>query len=88
MKKLPARFFVTCLVIAAGGFPVITPLQAQPNVDNMFISEDTDSFDPGLRVGERFPEILALYKGSEVTEIDQFIRDKGVIFLANRSVDW
>lgn len=55
---------------------------------NMFVPEDTDSFDPGLPIHARFPAIRALYHGQEITEVDQFIRDKGAIFFANRSVDW
>ncbi len=54
----------------------------------MFVSDDTDSFDPGLPIRARFPAIRALYHGREITEVDQFIRDKGAIFIANRSVDW
>jgi hypothetical protein len=55
---------------------------------NMFISSDTDDFDAGLPVGAQFPAIRALYQGSEIADIDQFIRDKGAVFLAMRSVDW
>ena len=55
---------------------------------NMFVPDDADSFDPGLPVGARFPGIRALYRGQEITEVDQFFRDKGAIFIANRSVDW
>ena len=55
---------------------------------NMFVSSDTDSFDPGLPIGAQFPAIRALYQGQEITGIDQFIRDKGAVLLANRSVDW
>jgi hypothetical protein len=29
-----------------------------------------------------------MYEGEEIMNIDQFILDKGAIFLANRSVDW
>lgn len=59
-----------------------------PNPEDVLISEDTDSFDPGLPVGAKFPPIRAFYQGQEVTDIDQFIRDKGAVFLVNRSVDW
>ncbi len=55
---------------------------------NMFVSSDTDSFDPGLPIGAQFPAIRVLYQGQEITGIDQFIRDKGAVFIANRSVDW
>ena len=59
-----------------------------PNLDDMFISEDTDAFDPGLPIGEQFPPIRALYRGEEVSSIDRFMGEKGAIFIANRSADW
>ena len=55
---------------------------------DMFITEITDDFNPGLQVGDQFPAIRAMYEGEEITEIDRFIRDKGAIFIAARSVDW
>jgi hypothetical protein len=55
---------------------------------NMFVSEVSDTFNPGLQIGERFPAIRAFYQGEEITTIDRFIRDKGAIFIAARSVDW
>ena len=55
---------------------------------NMFIAADTDSFDPGLAVGETFPAIRAIYAGQQLTSIQQFASDKGMVFIANRSVDW
>ena len=61
---------------------------AQPNPADVLIDEDTDDFDPGLPIGARFPEIRALYQGREINDIDAFIRDKGAVFIANRSVDW
>ncbi|MFL2546635.1 MAG: hypothetical protein ACJ0SL_04640 [Candidatus Rariloculaceae bacterium] len=47
----------------------IQPLQAQPNLDNMFLDEDTDSFDPGLRIGADFPAIRAISDGQEINNI-------------------
>ena len=88
MKNFPAWFFLVFFLIVASHFPSIKSLQAQPNTDNMFILEDTDLFDPGLRVGEDFPRIRALYQGREVTQIDQFVGTEGAIFFANRSADW
>jgi len=88
VKNFPAWFFLVFFLIVASHFPSIKSLQAQPNTDNMFIPEDTDSFDPGLRVGDDFPRIRTLYQGREVTQIDQFVGTKGAIFFANRSADW
>ena len=53
-----------------------------------FINDDTDSFDPGLAVGEHFPAIKALYKGRTVSDVRDFAHHKGMIFIANRSADW
>ena len=66
----------------------ITPLMAQPNLDEMFIAEDTDGFDPGLAIGDQFPPIRALHEGEEISSIDGFIGERGAIFIANRSADW
>lgn len=63
-------------------------LMAQPNLDEMFIAEDTDGFDPGLAIGDQFPPIRALYEGEEISSIDGFIGENGAIFIANRSADW
>ncbi len=63
-------------------------LMAQPNLDNMFIAEDTDGYDPGLAIGEQFPAIRALYQGEEISSIDGFMGENGAIFIANRSANW
>ncbi len=55
---------------------------------DMFITEITDDFNPGMQIGDQFPVIRAMYEGEEITTIDRFIRDKGAIFIAARSVDW
>ena len=90
-RKLDSLADVLAITIAAG-YVFISRLLAQQGQslirDDMFISEDTDSFNPGLPVGAQFPPIRASYLGREITAVDQFIRDKGVVFIANRSVDW
>jgi hypothetical protein len=55
---------------------------------NMFIAGDTDSFDPGLAIGDTFPLLHASYRGEVISDMGQFINDKGMIFIANRSADW
>lgn len=55
---------------------------------DMFVEADSDSFNPGLSVGETFPAISAFYQGQQLTGIQQFSGDKGMVFFANRSVDW
>lgn len=56
--------------------------------NEIFIAEDADAFSPGVPVGDRFPDIRAMYQGEEVSNIDRFIKDRGAIFLAVRSVNW
>ncbi len=55
---------------------------------DMYLPEDNDDFDPGMLINNPFPDIKAIYDGREITRIDEFIKDKGMIFIANRSVDW
>ena len=59
-----------------------------PNLENMFLDADTDDFDPGLPIGADFPAIRAIYNGQEITNIDQFMGERGVAFFAVRSADW
>ncbi len=91
MKKLLTGFAGILAVAAVGAYVSTgTVLNAQERriPADMFIAEDSDSFDPGLSIREQFPPIRALYEGQEITEVDQFILNKGVVFIANRSVDW
>lgn len=79
------------LVLAGSAYLFRTQLWEVP-VDHLskdiFIAADTDDFDPGLAVGSKFPAIKALYKGTEVNDIRNLSRDKGMVFIANRSADW
>ncbi len=59
-----------------------------PVTSGMFVSEDTDTFSPGLPIGARFPSIRALYQGQEINNIDQFMGARGAVFVAVRSADW
>ena len=59
--------YLTAAVVASSLLAFLQPLQAQPNLDNMFLDEDTDSFDPGLPIGEQFPEIRAISAGISVS---------------------
>lgn len=56
--------------------------------NEIFIVEDPDAFSPGVPIGDRFPDIRAMHQGKEVTNIDRFIKDRGAIFFAVRSVNW
>ena len=90
MKRLLNSAVLLALVLghAAYGQGMGMGARRPPSPEDVFISADTDSFDPGLAVGEQFPSIRALYQGQEISDIDAFIRDKGAVFIAQRSVDW
>lgn len=85
MKKSLATLMAGLAV--AGAFLFMAPITAQ-NLGNIFVPADTDAFDPGLAVGAQFPQIRALYQGQEITNVEQFMGEKGLVFFANRSVDW
>lgn len=55
---------------------------------DMFIAEDTDSFDPGPVIGSRFPGINATWQGEEAHLLEPFYGPNGTVLLATRSVDW
>ena len=80
------------IVIAAGGVYLfrqpLMEMAGESVTADMFVSADTDSFDPGLAIGEQFPALLASYQGEPITDMGEFLSDKGMIFMANRSVDW
>jgi hypothetical protein len=84
---------LVCVVLVAGGVGYLFKEQLWEKVQaiitaDMYVAADTDSFDPGLAIGERFPNISALYQGEEITSVDRFVHDKGMVFIANRSADW
>ena len=87
MKK-KALGFLAAGGVLVGIYLLLGPVLAQQGLGNIFVHGDTDSFDPGLPIGAQFPSIRALYQGKEITDIDQFMGEKGVVFFANRSVDW
>ncbi len=66
----------------------VAGLLADTVTSGMFVAEDPDAFSPGLPVGARFPAIRALYQGREITGIDQFMGERGAVFVAVRSADW
>ncbi|MBE1300299.1 MAG: redoxin domain-containing protein [Alteromonadaceae bacterium] len=87
-----AKFISTILTIFVIGFIFRVEIRDFIYFDlvtsDMFVTADSDNFDPGLRVGSTFPAISARYKGEVITEIDQFKKQKGVILIASRSYDW
>jgi hypothetical protein len=91
MKKVFLTLSCILLVTAAGGYlfkePLLETLKTAITSD-MYIATDSDSFDPGITVGQQFPPIKAIYQGQQITDTRDFVHDKGMIFIANRSADW
>jgi hypothetical protein len=80
---------ILAIGLAVVGLVALVPSShAQPDPDEIFLEEDTDSFDPGLPIDAQFPAIRAIYQGREINDIDQFFGDRGLAFFAVRSVDW
>ena len=88
MAKHSSLVAASLVFVLAGIHVWQASVMAQPNLDNMFIAEDTDGFDPGVAIGTQFPSIRALYEGEEISSIDRFMGDKGAVFIANRSANW
>ncbi len=90
MKK--AVLTVSCVMLIAGaGYLFKTPLWDGARhmiTQDMFVGSDTDPFDPGLEIGQTFPAIKTLYRGKPRVDIGDFIGDKGLVFIANRSANW
>lgn len=55
---------------------------------DMFIGKDQDQFNPGIDVGEKFPNIRAWYRQTEKQDVQEFMGSKGLLVFMNRSVDW
>ena len=89
MRNSIGLLAATVAIAVVAGHSFVTELAAQPrDLGDIFLSEDNDSFDPGLSVGATFPEIRALYQGQEITNVDEFMGDRGLAFFAVRSADW
>ena len=83
---------LSVLLVASGGIylfrgQVWEGIKSALTAD-MFVEADTDDFDPGALIGSTFPTIRALYQGQEINNLQPFVHDKGMIFIANRSADW
>ena len=91
MKKTFLTIACLFLVVAGAGYLFKGQLWEfikQSVTADMFIAADTDNFDPGLAIGETFPDIRAIYQGRELTSVGEFVHDKGMVFITNRSADW
>jgi hypothetical protein len=79
------------LVLVLGGYLFREPLMnaiVERMTADMFVTADTDDYDPGVATGEKLPAIRARHDGAEITDIRRFMGTNGTVLIANRSVDW
>jgi hypothetical protein len=91
MKKILIWIVAVIVVAAAGLYTFREPLQEvaiERMTANMFVSRDSDAYDPGPAVGQPFPAILARFEDREVTGVGSFMGTRGMVVYAVRSVDW
>jgi hypothetical protein len=91
MRKWLLGAVAALAIVAIGGYAFREPLfdaLAERMTANMFVASDTDSFDPGLAVGERLPALHAIHRGREIDDIGPMMGAKGLALFLNRSVDW
>ncbi len=91
MKNVLKIILLLLILALALGYVFREPLKElaiSRITQDMFVSGDTDDFDPGPAVGSRFPGLQATYEGRSVTLIDEFAGPNGTVFIASRSVDW
>lgn len=91
MKKGVLGLLIFLVFITTLGFvfksPIIEYVKDILTAD-MFVTEDTDSFDPGLEVGDVFPAIDARYMSKNIRSINAFAGSRGTVFVVSRSIDW
>ena len=91
MKKFFIGLLVVLLIGVVGGYMFKEPLMdalVERITGDMFLTADTDDFDPGLEVGQTFPAINAVLDERSLTSVAEFAGPNGLVFVANRSVDW
>ena len=91
MKKVLMVIAILIVLAGVGVFMFQEPLQEaaiEQLTSDMFVAGVNDTFDPGLAVGTQFPPILASLDGATVTDVSQYSGPNGLVFIANRSVDW
>jgi hypothetical protein len=91
MKKI--LLGVLAVVVVAGAVLYLFRDATMAFVSNlitadMFVDVDAATFDVGVPVGQRFPEILTVHEGRTVTDVGEFLGPHGLVLVANRSVVW
>ena len=91
MKRILLACLGILVVLALGLYIFREPIGARvvaSLTEDMFVQEDNDTFDVGLNLGDTLPPIRAVYEGREISDLQQFRREKGLVVMINRSVDW
>jgi hypothetical protein len=91
MKRILIGILAVIVVAAAGLYTFRGPLMEvaiERMTAHMFVSRDTDTYDPGVAVGQPFPAIRARFDDRELTGLGSFMGKRGLVVYAIRSVDW
>jgi hypothetical protein len=90
-KRLILNTLLVLGMLAAGLYAFREPIRERlygALTADMFVAADADAFDPGLPVGARLPALHARLDGREITRLDSFMGEHGLLLFANRSVEW
>ena len=66
----------------------LKPLIYEQITSDMFVSVDSDVFDPGPALGYDSPGVIATYKGRELRLIAEFAGSNGTVFVATLKTTW
>jgi peroxiredoxin len=91
MKKLLIGFGIVAVVFVGLGFVFKAPLielAKDAITTDMYVASDTDEFNPGIEVGQKFPAINATFNDANITSLDGFVGTKGTVFVVSRSLMW
>lgn len=91
VKKIVIGVGVFLLVVIAAGYIFREPLKDMAIMiltEDMFLEEDTDTFDPGVSAENQFPAVRVSYQGEELSSLMDFAGPRGLVIMFSRSVVW
>lgn len=91
MKKIiQLTIVVTAIIILAflQKQATLKRIAADQQPKSMFVEADSDDFNPGIETGSTFPDLTTSYYDQTVSDLQPFVAEKGMVFIASRSVDW